>query len=1258
MKPSQLSQDQISLIQECYGILLSKKLLLDPKSFCSINTALVVNYMISSAEGLKPSDQKLMKPLIADLLLGQSRRKVMESILKIDRNFDFGVAFAQIAFANLSRSSLVSFFIKKGVDDRLEDIGLSNDDVNIGQVHFLMPNLVKTDLFTRLKTLVRDPGVNYIFRINPGVEGENFYNEFFYRLIQNLAKDKMQAPDLSLIESVIRRLSTMKPTIVKVDFYCGNIYLLEEFLKSIPKNISYPSPKEGPLQRHYDYKNYKAINLILELYFNKKILSYFNEYNDLLRLRIRAFLDENKDVLDILKKKGIDTDAWDILRGKIVGKKAYLSENPAIVTYCLNFHKGLFYTGRKKTPEILDYQETLLFHTKNSHYLALVAFLKHKSFLEKTISEDLIDKIISETIVSRNPEIILILFNKYPEIISNKLIAIIKKIKHDPSVHSGDYTILALIIPFALQYFEVVINNLKIKASDVLLNGQNLDILNKNVKADKYEDNDIWFNPAGFHKNLMMINRVLSISEEDSAEKLEYIENLKILLDKSLSNEGRFKALIDIVKYITKDNYILLPDRESPAIKKEKLGAFINQLFFFQLINSPNNHLEEDFILKFSALLIEKEFKFSQDYSAIIARYLFSTSHTEYLRKEIIKDFLRLEGKEDLTEGQRLIFLLRDILRIDNFAKKTVVFEKSSYEVENFPTSEISGGVGANILAYLDRNDLKKLLVTTKSRIRIGGKTRGSGFIIKGETIIDKRVDEKKEEKTPEPYFNPADEESLADFNRVRDRSNLTHANIDAALKFAFVNIGGISLEEYQSMHSELHEVDIAVISSDESLDTSLIDSILRFINSENSQHCSIALCRGMLVGNKIVGDTHWTALSIDKIANIDGGFTIEFRHRDSIGQRNDEHGNPLASRVPEAVSRVIGKIRSRVSRDVVINDCEPVATAQQEGAYECGYHAVHNLLLARERFGKSFYAEKSRAVKIDETLKSPRHFIGACKVALMDIFNTHEEALLAGAGSSAGGGSSAGAGSSAEGVYHRGVKEDLGSIFSNSSYSGLDQLSIILLKRSELAETTFNTFMIKALNNCLLELRSKLSISDPEGLIIDKFVYYCSSKGDILADPSLLFKELRALLGKEITSKEALSHINNFMGLPGEERLEDDELLAKSEPGTADKKAGRDLEGIRLRAMKPEAGISLPRSLEDLEGFEEVKPEAQPEVTEEDRRHAEEAQKRSREVEREARSLEEREVKEETKVVVQPPSKSPQSPRRSVFSLHPGPRP
>lgn len=187
-------------------------------------------------------------------------------------------------------------------------------------------------------------------------------------------------------------------------------------------------------------------------------------------------------------------------------------------------------------------------------------------------------------------------------------------------------------------------------------------------------------------------------------------------------------------------------------------------------------------------------------------------------------------------------------------------------------------------------------------------------------------------------------------FNFVSDRSNLTHQNMMTLLRSSFVG-SGIGEADYDKMVDK--NIAIAVISEDNSIDTSLRDVILNFIGQEVPQdQASIALCRGHISTLGVIeGDTHWSALHLRRgVVGEGDAQIIHAYHMDSSGSIS----------IPSAVTRVLSSIKTNVAsfpasevkerasavlKNISFANCRNLPCDAQTDGYSCGYHTAFNLL-------------------------------------------------------------------------------------------------------------------------------------------------------------------------------------------------------------------------------------------------------------------------------------------------------------------------
>ena len=227
---------------------------------------------------------------------------------------------------------------------------------------------------------------------------------------------------------------------------------------------------------------------------------------------------------------------------------------------------------------------------------------------------------------------------------------------------------------------------------------------------------------------------------------------------------------------------------------------------------------------------------------------------------------------------------------------------------------------------------------------------------------------------------NPSEDLNL--FNFVGD-TNLTHQNLMALLATVFDD------DNYYYLGNEGKNVSTAVIGS-EDLDSSLRDAIISFIGQEKeNDRASIALCRGHKNSlGTIEGDTHWSALHLRKITNLDGTTSIQAYHIDSLGNGT----------VPTSVARVLSSFATDGVGDFAAGDtrdraqerlaqttflpCKTLSCTRQTDNYSCGYHTALNMLLAYNHDGDF----DSYPVAPQDVIST---FIQECKTQLKLQFNT-----------------------------------------------------------------------------------------------------------------------------------------------------------------------------------------------------------------------------------------------------------------------------
>lgn len=339
---------------------------------------------------------------------------------------------------------------------------------------------------------------------------------------------------------------------------------------------------------------------------------------------------------------------------------------------------------------------------------------------------------------------------------------------------------------------------------------------------------------------------------------------------------------------------------------------------------------------------------------------------------------------------------------------------------------------------------------------------------------------------------------SLDLFNQVGARTNLSHQNIHQLLLLAFTdrNFGGVPESEYQkrTMNGR-NEVNIITISNDvtdEVFDNDILASIKKFVMNPESQHASFVVGRGCLVGEQIVGNTHWTALSISKVFQDDGGFNIIARHIDS-----DSIGNS----VPAPINRIFNKLqRELIDAGSTINiQCTTVEdSVQQEDGYSCGYHTVFNLVKERLQY---------EDVSIDR-MRSHEYFIDYFREHLQKIFNQHQY-------------------TTGYKKYFPGEFETASVLLINDLFQSsldqttpaIDKLSHLISKKEAYENLNYDDSMLiqdlytYVLEACLLEIRNKLKDHDSlektinalEKIIAKKGIENLTKIGEVLQGTLLL---------------------------------------------------------------------------------------------------------------------------------------------------------
>lgn len=256
-------------------------------------------------------------------------------------------------------------------------------------------------------------------------------------------------------------------------------------------------------------------------------------------------------------------------------------------------------------------------------------------------------------------------------------------------------------------------------------------------------------------------------------------------------------------------------------------------------------------------------------------------------------------------------------------------------------------------------------------------------------------------------------EEEVTDegfFNYVGISSNLTQENVGYLLQDVFKAFRETAeeteeeaVEKYNKMRRS-GQVDVVVISesykradladgSVASSDDQLRDAILKFIGQDPAKPlATFALCRASIEESengrfeRAGGNTHWTALTLEREVDEHDFVTIKAAHMDSLG-----------GPVPDAVTRVLSSIKGAElknlnprlktdasyqkgverSKEFMFAPCSINERQKQYNAYESGYHAVFNMVEKHTKEGVSATAYENIGV-FEDTLRTkynPRTF-------------------------------------------------------------------------------------------------------------------------------------------------------------------------------------------------------------------------------------------------------------------------------------------
>ncbi len=236
--------------------------------------------------------------------------------------------------------------------------------------------------------------------------------------------------------------------------------------------------------------------------------------------------------------------------------------------------------------------------------------------------------------------------------------------------------------------------------------------------------------------------------------------------------------------------------------------------------------------------------------------------------------------------------------------------------------------------------------------------------------------------------------QTLDAFNYVRDRSNLTHQNLNVLLKHTFQK-SGLNEEQYDALSSS-GSVTTAVIGNQ--IDNDLRDSILRFIGQEPpSDRASFALCRGYLRGGQLEGNTHWTALHLRRSVDENGRVIIRSYHADSMSNEIPQEVTRILTNLPNTKledlddeARASIPNQRAISRlaNISFEPCQSVICENQPDGYSCGDRSVFNILRMHNGDNLESLQLTGNAITQDGQETTLEQFITSGRSYLKGIFN------------------------------------------------------------------------------------------------------------------------------------------------------------------------------------------------------------------------------------------------------------------------------
>jgi hypothetical protein len=299
-------------------------------------------------------------------------------------------------------------------------------------------------------------------------------------------------------------------------------------------------------------------------------------------------------------------------------------------------------------------------------------------------------------------------------------------------------------------------------------------------------------------------------------------------------------------------------------------------------------------------------------------------------------------------------------------------------------------------ITHLSQKEILKKKLTKAQSEHVGfGFLHHRATTPKPARTYDEELLIKMEKLSLESSSSEVAQQDLDSFNRVSDDSNLTQQNVDFLLR---KTLEKMSYDDDEIVAMVRSNFMITAISDDESLDHGLRDAILHFLGQDPAvENFTIFLCSGRIENGEIVGNSHWSALHLNMLADEK---TIEVLHANSSGDA-----------IPSAVARVIKNIAALTVEDLVedgaalsdlhqralarleqVEFCEAKAAqcSQQEDGFSCGYHAVFNGVVMHERGIED--SELHTEILQDDEMIEIGEFIENRRQDLKERFNQGDE--------------------------------------------------------------------------------------------------------------------------------------------------------------------------------------------------------------------------------------------------------------------------